>query len=307
MNTIKKIREQFPVLLKRNFNLFLSFKGSDVFRLIVLFAGPIVVAFSLCWVMGGHFSSQLSMNICALLIMVMAAIYIGTFNSLLTVCNEKQILKYEFISGVSPAAYVLSIATVHLGVCMIQAILFTVVYLTRMKLPDVSFLMGKSLTWMISFFLIIYAADMFGLFLSCLAPNGETANFLSPICLIAQMLFSGTLWSMDNILSRSMIARWGMASIGSLIDLGTIDAGLTHALSADEQAIFEAGLKTSGHTLEEVNSIISDRMIRSSGLDVSIYQQNGYHVLMTWGYLLVIIFVLLLVNICIVRLVKNRR
>ena len=111
---------------------------------------------------------------------------------------------------------------------------------------------------------------------------------------------------MDNILSRSMIARWGMASIGSLIDLGTIDAGLTHALSADEQAIFEAGLKTSGHTLEEVNSIISDRMIRSSGLDVSIYQQNGYHVLMTWGYLLVIIFVLLLVNICIVRLVYFR-
>lgn len=307
LNAIKKIRNQFPVFLKRNLRLFLSFSGFDIVRLIVLFAGPVVVAYSLCWVMDGHFSSQLSMNICALLIMVMAAIYIGTFNSLLTVCNEKQILKYEFISGMSPAAYILSTATVHLGVSAIQAVLFTVVYTTRMSLPEVHFLMGKSLTWMVSFFLIIYASDMFGLFLSCLAPNGETANFLSPICLIAQMLFSGTLWSMDNLLSRSMIARWGMASIGSLIDLGTIDAGLTDVLSAEERVMFEAGLNTAGYTLEDVESIISSRMIQSSGLDVSIYQQNGHYVLMTWLYLIAIIFVLLFINIIIVRFVKRRK
>ncbi len=302
-----KIREQFPILFKRNLRLFLSFKGFDIFRLIILFAGPVVAAYSLCWVMNGHFSTQLSMNICALLIMVMAAVYIGTFNSLLTVCNEKQILKYEFISGVSPAAYILSIASVHLGVCIIQAGLFTTVYLTKIKLPEVPFLMGKGITWLISLFLVLYASDMFGLFLSCLAPNGETANFLSPVCLIAQMLFSGTLWPMDNFLSRSMIARWGMASIGSLIDLGTIDAGLTTALSPEEQIMIEAGLKTTGYTLEDVNRIISDRMISASGLDISIYQPNGQHVLMAWLYLLGIIFVLLFINIFIVRFVKNRK
>lgn len=304
---INKIKEQFPVLFKRNLRLFLSFRGAEIFRLIVLLAGPVVTAYSVCWVMNGHFSNQISINICALLIMVMSAIYIGTFNSLLTVCNEKQILKYEFISGVSPTAYVLSVATVHLGVCAIQALLFTTVYINRLKLPEVPFLMGKSLTWMTSFFLILYASDMFGLFLSCIAPNGETANFLSPICLIAQMLFSGTLWSMDNLLSCCMIARWGMASIGSLIDLGTIDAGLTNMLSAEEQEMLEAGLMASGHTLEEANSIISDRMIKSSGLDISIYQRDGQYVLMTWLYLSIIIIVLLLLNILIVRFVKNRK
>ena len=304
---INKIKEQFPVLFKRNLRLFLSFRGAEIFRLIVLLAGPVVTAYSVCWVMNGHFSNQISINICALLIMVMSAIYIGTFNSLLTVCNEKQILKYEFISGVSPTAYVLSVATVHLGVCAIQALLFTTVYINRFKLPEIPFLMGKSLTWMTSFFLILYASDMFGLFLSCIAPNGETANFLSPICLIAQMLFSGTLWSMDNLLSRCMIARWGMASIGSLIDLGTIDAGLTNMLSAEEQEMLEAGLMASGHTLEEANSIISDRMIKSSGLDISIYQRDGQYVLMTWLYLSIIIIVLLLLNILIVRFVKNRK
>ncbi len=304
---INKIKEQFPVLFKRNLRLFLSFRGAEIFRLIVLLAGPVVTAYSVCWVMNGHFSNQISINICALLIMVMSAIYIGTFNSLLTVCNEKQILKYEFISGVSPTAYVLSVATVHLGVCAIQALLFTTVYINRLKLPEIPFLMGKSLTWMTSFFLILYASDMFGLFLSCIAPNGETANFLSPICLIAQMLFSGTLWSMDNLLSRCMIARWGMASIGSLIDLGTIDAGLTNMLSAEEQEMLEAGLMASGHTLEEANSIISDRMIKSSGLDISIYQRDGQYVLMTWLYLSIIIIVLLLLNILIVRFVKNRK
>lgn len=304
---INRMIGQFTVLLKRNLRLFMSFKGTEIFRLIVLFIGPIAVSNSLCWVMHGQFSSQLSMNVCALLVMVMAAIFIGTFNSLLTVCNEKQILKYEFISGESPAAYILSIAVVHLGVCFIQAFLFTVVYLSRMKLPDVPFLLGKSLTWMISFFLIIYASDMFGLFLSCLASNGETANFLSPICIIAQMLFSGTLWSMDNVVSRSMIARWGMASIGSLIDMGTIDAGLSKAFSADEQAMIETGLKASGHSLEEVNNIISDRMIRSSGIDIGIYQRNGRYVLSTWGYLLSIVIVLLIANILIVRFVKNRK
>ena len=304
---INKIKEQFPVLFKRNLRLFLSFRGAEIFRLIVLLAGPVVTAYSVCWVMNGHFSNQISINICALLIMVMSAIYIGTFNSLLTVCNEKQILKYEFISGVSPTAYVLSVATVHLGVCAIQALLFTTVYINRLKLPEIPFLMGKSLTWMTSFFLILYASDMFGLFLSCIAPNGETANFLSPICLIAQMLFSGTLWSMENLLSRCMIARWGMASIGSLIDLGTIDAGLTNMLSAEEQEMLEAGLMASGHTLEEANSIISDRMIKSSGLDISIYQRDGQYVLMTWLYLSIIIIVLLLLNILIVRFVKNRK
>lgn len=306
MNIIR-IREQFPILLKRNFRLFVSFRGSDIFRLIVLIAGPVVVACSLCWVMGGYFSSQLSMNICALLIMVMAAIYIGTYNSLLTICDEKQILKYEFISGVSPAAHILSIATLHLGICALQALLFTMVYTGNMNLPEVPFLFGKYGTWMISFFLIIYASDMFGLLLSSLVPNGKTANFISPICLIAQMLFSGTLWPMDNILSRSMIARWGMSSIGSLIDLGTIDTGLTTVLSADEQIMFEAGLNASGYTFEDINSIINERMIRASGIDINLYQPDGIHVLMSWLHLIAIIGILLSINVFVVRFIKYRR
>lgn len=301
------IRRQFKVLLQRNLKLFVSTQGGDIFRLIVLFVGPIGVAEALSWVMGGHFSSQLSMNICALLIMVMAAIYIGTFNSLLTVCNEKQIIKYEFISGVSPSAYILSLAILHFCVCLIQALSFTIVYISQLKLPAVDFLLGKNVTWFVSFLLILFASDMFGLFLSCVAPNGETANFLSPICLIAQMLFSGTLWSMDNFLSHCMIARWGMASLGSLIDMGTIDAGFSKALGKEEMALIEKGLSMSGHTTEELNSMISERMIASSGIDVSIYERSGEHILSAWGSLVLIILVLMILNILIVRLVKYRR
>lgn len=307
MKRIRRVKNQFPALLKRNTRLFFGFKGAEMIRLIFLFGGPIIIAWSLSWIMGGHFSTQLSMNVCALLIMVMAAIYIGTFNSLLTICNEKQILKYEFISGVSPAAYVLSIAVVQLGVCFVQAALFSFVYMTKLELPSVDFLLGKNMTWFISFFLILYSSDMLGLLLSSISSNGETANFISPICLIAQILFSGTLWSMDSFFSRCMIARWGMASLGSLINIGTIDVGLAQALSTEEMAVVETGLNTVGYNWESANSMISEYLITSSGIDVSIYQQTGSYVLSTWGYMLMIIIALLFINILIIRSVKSRR
>ncbi len=307
MELLKKIKDQFPVLLRRNFRLFCSYRGIDIVRIIILLAGPVFIGLTISWVLGGSFSSQLSINICALMIMVMSAIYIGIFNSLLIICNEKQILKYEFISGVSPSAYVLSIATVHLGICLIQAFLFTHVYVTKLQLPMTDFLLGKEVNWLISFFLILYASDMLGLLLSSLSPNGETANFLSPICLIGQILFSGTVWPMDNLVSRCMIARWGMASLGSLIDMGNIHSDMTDLLSSDEQRMLNALLTSSGYKLDEFEKILSDRFISLSGIDISLYQKTGSHIVITWGYLIIIIIVLLAINVLVVRMVKFRR
>ncbi len=112
---------------------------------------------------------------------------------------------------------------------------------------------------------------------------------------------------MNKLLSHCMIARWGMMSLGSLIDIGTIDAGMSYVLSDEEEQLLNSGLAVSGHTMEEINTIISDHLVKSSGMDTSLYVPTASHVFSAWRNLILIIVLLLFISIIFVRMVKYRK
>ena len=64
---------------------------------------------------------------------------------------------------------------------------------------------------------------MTGLALSALAPNNDRATSFIPLILIPQVIFSGIIFSLDNIglqfLGSFFPVRWAMAAMGSTVGL----------------------------------------------------------------------------------------
>ena len=79
--------------------------------------------------------------------------------------------------------------------------------------------------YILSIFLIIFSADVMGLFISSLCPSNDIANRSLPFILMVQFIFSGQLFELGDTLekvSKFTISKWGMdllGSIGNITDL----------------------------------------------------------------------------------------
>ena len=90
-----------------------------------------------------------------------------------------------------------------------------------------------SLDYIITFFLVIFSADMLGFAVGVLVNNITTAMTLIPVVLIAQFLFSGCLFDLEGVLkfvSRFTSARWGYSALGSLADLNNMTSRFAEIL-----------------------------------------------------------------------------
>ena len=65
-----------------------------------------------------------------------ACIWIGIFNSIQTVCRERQVIKREHRTGLHMSAYVAAHMIYQGVICCIQALLMTVIYGLFMDFPD---------------------------------------------------------------------------------------------------------------------------------------------------------------------------
>jgi hypothetical protein len=110
-----------------------------------------------------------------------------------------------------------------LGVlCLLQS--FVVVILVNLKAPfEHSIFLPPVLEIYISLALASLAGLMTGLALSALAPNNDRATSFIPLILIPQVIFSGIIFSLDNIglqfFGSFFPVRWAMAAMGSTVGL----------------------------------------------------------------------------------------
>lgn len=203
----------------------------DRWNLMVSLIFPIAATLITTFVAGENMFVHHNGTKSACFVIVSAAIWGGLFNSIQIVVRERANIKRDFVSGMRLRCYTASRAITQLLLCLIQSALLSSCFLAVQwkygnNLPESGIILHSAFwEYYISIFLLMYAADTMGLFVSCLVRKVETANVLSPYILIGQLIFSGILFEMkgaSELISYAMLSRWGMEVLGSISNLNEL-------------------------------------------------------------------------------------
>ena len=147
--------------------------------------------------------------------LVCACIWTGIFNSIRTVCRERDIIKREHRTGLRMSSYVAA-HMIHEGaLSMVEALLAAIIiWLVNNKhFIKSGVILPPGIELFICFFLIIFASDIFAMMISSVVTNENTAMTVMPFALIVQMIFAGVVFELEGItekISYVTISRWGM-------------------------------------------------------------------------------------------------
>ena len=203
----------------------------DKKNLLISLLFPVVAAIIVIWIAGENMFVHYDGTKSGSFVVVSAAIWGGLFNSIQIIVKDRKNVKRNYVAGARLRCYTASRAVLQFFLCVVQSAILTLSYIGVSKiydneLPDEGVIWGNPLPeFFVSILLLMYAADMMGLLISCLVKKEEAANVLAPYILIVQLIFSGILFVMDGLadkLSYVMISRWGMEALGSIARLNDL-------------------------------------------------------------------------------------
>ena len=156
--------------------------------------------------------------------LVCACIWTGIFNSIRSVCRERDIIRREHRTGLRMSAYVMAHMIYEGLLSMSEALVATLLtwLVNRSHFMKGGVIFPAGVEMWIEFFLIIYAADVMAMMISSIVTNENTAMTVMPFALIIQMIFSGTVFELEGIaekFSHLTIARWGMNALSASSDV----------------------------------------------------------------------------------------
>ncbi len=256
---------QFATLVQR----YTELMTNDRRKLLILMLEPIVIGMLLYVVCGEHifdvfnvgkdgkeYVASLAYNDTKSMLFTLscAAIWIGLFNSIQEICKERNILKREYMAGLSLSVYMGSKVLVQAVIGMIQAILLSETFLLMaghfLKDPKGrSYLIPNELqtlsgSWSVSSEIIltvwitILSAMSLGLIVSSLVKSGDKAMVVAPFLLIVQLLFSGILFELKDFsekISYVTISKWSVDALCTIANIGDI-AWDAHPVNSDKEA-----------------------------------------------------------------------
>lgn len=226
-------------------------------NLIISLLFPIGAAGITVWIAGKNMFVNMENTKSALFILVCAAIWGGLFNSIQIIVKERKAIKRSYVSGTFRiGCYITSRALVQMFLCLIQSGLLCLTFL------GISYFYGNTIPkngiifdriiveYYTSIFLIMFASDTLGLLISSIVKSEQLASQLSPYILIAQLLFSGVLFSLKGyakVVASFMISRWGMEALGSISDLNNLPLRLHKEFPDIPHKVDDAFLYTEIH------------------------------------------------------------
>ena len=84
---------------------------------------------------------------------------------------------------------------------------------------------SRTIEYLVTFFLILFSADMLGFAAGLMIKKISSIMSAIPVILVAQLLFSGCLFELNDHLERLAYittAKWGFYSLGSISDLNSM-------------------------------------------------------------------------------------
>ena len=210
--------------------------------------------------------------------LVCACIWIGLFNSIQSVCKEREIIKREHRTGLHISAYVIAHMIYEAVLSLVEAIIVTTIIVIKnvSHLPEEPILLPVALEFFVTFFLIIYSSDILGLAISSIVKTPNTAMTVMPFVLIIQLVMAGMIFrlsGMAKVISNITISKWGFQAICTTSNVNALEG----ADMAFQTAVAEAADYT--HTVE--------------------------HLLERWGLLVLFIFIYGMISIIALKFVDR--
>lgn len=241
----------FKALAGRYGQLF--FKGGGFWWLAFVFLGPPLLAWLISLMAKGEQFKQMEETKSLLFCLSCTGFTFGMYNTLREICKERNNLKREYMAGLPLSSYVASKAWIHLWVTFLQSILLVIAFALLVGLPEESLVLPPLREWsfissfyeklpsvcdvlpsflefLLTTWLTILSSAALGLCLSSFFLNkADWVMAIAPIPIIAQMLFSGTLFKLSGILEKAsygIICRWSIAGYGTIANLNGLETAL---------------------------------------------------------------------------------
>lgn len=182
---------------------------------------------------------------------ISAALWIGLFNSVTSICNERKVIKFEYqIKGLSLPSYVAARVLTELVLCLAEAVLMigTIVILY----PHAQGNGSQIVFWGVTLFLVIFTSDMLALLISAFVKKSSQAMTAMPLVLMVQLLFSNFLQSLDEKIpflvwiSHATITRWGTTAFFRIANMNNLVPSQGHT---DWQVYQKDGVGTYAYDL----------------------------------------------------------
>ncbi len=206
---------QFKTLTRR----YLHIISKDMVNVLILLGQAPIIAFLFILVFLNY------RNVWSLLFCLsLSAIWFGCINSIREITKEKHIYARERVVSLKVVPYIFSKIAVLFMLCLVQCIILMLMVSSFVNIEGSTFLMF----WVV--FIASICGLTLGLFISALADTSDKAVGILPIILIPQILFSGTVVEIDNMIPASqtisnfMILRWtyGLLKKISIWDKGFV-------------------------------------------------------------------------------------
>ncbi|MBE5954084.1 MAG: ATP-binding cassette domain-containing protein [Lachnospiraceae bacterium] len=240
---------QFKILSKRYMHLLLN----DRQRMILLMIQAPLLAVLISIVANGKEFSQYEMTKSLLFALSCSAFWIGILSSIQEICKERNILKREYMTGLSLVSYIMSKVVVLSLLCLIQAFLIVTTFSILVGLPKEGVIMLPYLEVLITTLLTAMAAAAMGIFVSSLFTNADRAMTVAPILLMPQILFSGLIFKLEDAseaISYFAVCRWSMEGYGTTANLNDLDLKMQEQGFMIDHEVEDFFEFTSGHMLE---------------------------------------------------------
>lgn len=192
--------------------------------------------------------------------MTIAAIWLGTLNSIQVICKERAILKREYMADLKLSAYFASKLFIQIILCFIQSVLFIFVFMYFFGfVPNEGIITSWPLEMTLCFFLITVCSTCLGLFLSAISKNSSNAVMLAPITLIPQLVLNGSFLPLDGVLEKLsvfVLDRWAIQLFGISCDLNSLPNEIQKLQPSYVREVEDYFLFTKTHFMNDVKIII---------------------------------------------------
>lgn len=249
-------------------------------------------------------------------------IWNGFFNSIQSICREREVVKREHRAGLHITSYVGAHLIYQAFLCAAQSIITVIVLAVTGVAYSGEVVFSALLPGMIGFttelyitlFLITYAADLMALMISAIVHTQMAAMTVMPFMLIIQLVFSGFIALPKSIseVSDLMLSKWGVQGLCVISDYNDLQAVMVwNKMAASSDRIDIGG----GVKLKDVMDIVEEQGMRDTVLKklgeanqrpdfASTLQNLGQ----CWGMLLVLSVVFAVITIVFLEFIdKDKR
>lgn len=274
---------QTRVLIARNAEILLNSTG----KLTLMAALPIVCGLVVALVAGDSMFTTFHDSQTGYFVLCCSVIFTGVSNSIQEICKERSIIKREYCANLSLGAYIFSKLILQAVICAAQTLLVILVFalFADFSKSQNGLIFPILLEVYISVFLLNLSSDATGLFISSLVKSADVANIIAPVFLIAQVVFSGVLFPMNDFFEFTacfMVGHWAIRALGASSDI----AAKLRAACDKSAAI---GKEVGEHELDLID----------------MYEPEASSLLLCWGMLLLFVILYSLLSVLVLKRVSE--